>query len=520
MRLSSFIMTNMEPILQEWEDFARSLGAVTESMDAKALRDNAKQILEEVAADLETSQTEEHQEEKSKGNAEPSYPEAAESGAGRHGVVRAMEGFTLDQMVAEYRALRASVLRLWTKKQTSDVPFEAEQITRFNESIDAALAESIKRYGRDVQQLIASTYARDRMAALGTLSAGLGHDMGNALLPMGVSLSKLEQTTLTPETKPMLDALRRSIEHLRGLTRGLRALSADPADSRASPSTTELRSWWAEASSPYKWGLSPKVELHAVGLESPTLPVVAVPNHVLMQAVFNLVQNASDALGERGGNIWIAASVNEDRDAVALEVRDDGPGMDAQTLARCTDPFFTTKPRGRGTGLSLPIVRTAVERYGGRLIIKSAPDRGSSFTLIMPAAKRDDPPRSERIAILTLRDARMRAMVSTLLAGVGVQATIDDNPGRVALSQGKMGPHAPGFLWVSDDSGDPLEVQQFLVEGGPNVRVVMLGTILQTSPGSKADAALHDGRLIQIAASPDHVALQDALRRAVTEWAS
>src|SRR6187399_2068914 len=100
MRLSAFILENIEPILQEWEDFARALGAVTESMDAKALRDHAKQILRDVAADLETYQTEAQQEAKSKGNAPPAPSVARGTGAEQHGNVRATEGFTLDQMVS------------------------------------------------------------------------------------------------------------------------------------------------------------------------------------------------------------------------------------------------------------------------------------------------------------------------------------------------------------------------------------------------------------------------------------
>ena len=185
MRLSAFILGNMEPILQEWEDFARALGAVTASMDAKELRDHAKQILLDVAADLEIYQSREEREAKSKGIALGAIAAAVDSGAELHGDVRATEGFTLDQMLSEYRALRASVLRLWTKKGGIDPSSEAEQITRFNEAIDEALAASAKRYTRDVQRLIAAAHAKERMAALGTLSAGLGHDLSNVLMQSG-----------------------------------------------------------------------------------------------------------------------------------------------------------------------------------------------------------------------------------------------------------------------------------------------------------------------------------------------
>ncbi len=104
MRLSAFILAKMEPILQDWESFARSLGTVTSSMDAAALRDHAQLILRAVAADLETPQSLAQQEAKGEGDApaRPAYlpPSAATS----HGVLRAEEGFSLEEMVSEYRA--------------------------------------------------------------------------------------------------------------------------------------------------------------------------------------------------------------------------------------------------------------------------------------------------------------------------------------------------------------------------------------------------------------------------------
>jgi signal transduction histidine kinase len=159
------------------------------------------------------------------------------------------------------------------------------------------------------------------------------------------------------------------------------------------------------AVSPFTWTLPKGVRLHAAGLieAGSGLPAVRVPPHVLMQAAFNLVQNAAQALGQRNaanpgaeptGNIWITASLRpappgtpstRAEGAVYLTVRDDGPGMDAGTVARCTEAFFTTKAKDHGTGLGLFLVRTAVERHGGRLFVASKVGEGSSFTLILRA---------------------------------------------------------------------------------------------------------------------------------------
>jgi hypothetical protein len=120
MRLSEFIRTQRERIMAEWETFARSLGTVSESMDIIALRDHASQMLTVIATDLDTAQSDSEQHEKSVGNA-PAEDDGAQSStaAEAHGADRAERGFSTDQMVSEFRALRASVIRLWTERGAS-----------------------------------------------------------------------------------------------------------------------------------------------------------------------------------------------------------------------------------------------------------------------------------------------------------------------------------------------------------------------------------------------------------------
>ena len=113
MRLHDFILRDMESILVEWEAFAATLFPAAASMTPLALRDHAKQILEAVATDLSTPQTKQAQVDKSLGRA-PKLMEAPETAAQTHAVLRARSGFDINQLAAEYRALRASVQRLWT----------------------------------------------------------------------------------------------------------------------------------------------------------------------------------------------------------------------------------------------------------------------------------------------------------------------------------------------------------------------------------------------------------------------
>lgn len=117
MRLAPFILANLEPILVMWEDFARSIWPVAltdPTIDAIALRDHAEEILRSTAAEMMASQTTFEQSEKSQGRESGSRESADLNAASElHGVCRFDSGFELWAVVAEYRALRAAVIRLW-----------------------------------------------------------------------------------------------------------------------------------------------------------------------------------------------------------------------------------------------------------------------------------------------------------------------------------------------------------------------------------------------------------------------
>lgn len=150
MRLADFILHDMETILVQWEAFAGTLLPAAANMQALALRDHAQQILQAVAKDLSTAQTREAQAEKSMGRA-PTLSGAPETAAQTHALLRARSGFNIRQLAAEYRALRASVLRLWMDDCQPDTP-HLDDIIRFNEAIDQALAESVDLFSEQVDQ--------------------------------------------------------------------------------------------------------------------------------------------------------------------------------------------------------------------------------------------------------------------------------------------------------------------------------------------------------------------------------
>jgi signal transduction histidine kinase len=167
MRLSVFIERDMETILKEWESFAATLLPAAVDMNSQQLRDHAEHILRAVCKYLETSRNDEEQERKSKGLA-PGPIDASNTAAETHALLRAQGGFDVNQMTSEYRALRASVLHLWTKaNEPADIV--VTDMVRFNEAIDQAIAESVAFFNAQIE--------KERNLLLGML----GHDMRGPL---------------------------------------------------------------------------------------------------------------------------------------------------------------------------------------------------------------------------------------------------------------------------------------------------------------------------------------------------
>lgn len=152
MRLADFILHNIESVLQEWEDFAATLVPAEQSADKVLLRDHLKQMLETIVADLAQPETEHEEIKKSKGQDDSSGSQ--DTAAAIHGKERLALGFSLNAAVAEYRALRASVTRLWQKSLLNKPLPETAlgDLIRFNEAIDQSITESVTSYSFEKEQ--------------------------------------------------------------------------------------------------------------------------------------------------------------------------------------------------------------------------------------------------------------------------------------------------------------------------------------------------------------------------------
>ena len=139
MRLFTLIEINMDVILDEWDTFAKTF--FKDNSRRYLLRDHAREMLMEMMADMKTAQTAQEQVDKSKGVASPYHP--SDSAATVHGMMRSNEGLTAFEIAAEFRSLRASILRIWLPQIDVMTKEVVTDIIRFNESIDEALADSM-----------------------------------------------------------------------------------------------------------------------------------------------------------------------------------------------------------------------------------------------------------------------------------------------------------------------------------------------------------------------------------------
>jgi signal transduction histidine kinase len=179
MRLATFIRSSIESIAAEWELFAKSLLPEAE-FSKSVLRDGIADILAEIAADMERGQSDAQQKDKSEG--QPRRDPQVDNGAERHALARVKMGLSARQVISEFRALRATVIRMWHRNATEFDDLSLYDLTRFNEAVDQALTEAAVGYTFEVE--------KSRELFLGIL----GHDLRNPLAAIS-GLARLQLNT-------------------------------------------------------------------------------------------------------------------------------------------------------------------------------------------------------------------------------------------------------------------------------------------------------------------------------------
>ena len=372
MKLSKFLISHQTEILLEWDKFAREAAPAGSDLSKAALRDHARELLIGIAKDMEVNQSEEKQIVKSKGklSTQRDLGEAAKT----HGKARLQGGFTLKEVAAEFRALRASVMHLWLPSMTVKAQDFFDEIVRFNEGIDDALSESINSFSDE------TTRIRD------TFLAVLGHDLRNPLNVIALTgkfLTKAESTgsvhaagsRIAMSSARMDLMIKDLLEYGRTQLGGNLTLKRHVVD----------------------MGRVCQAILDEVRVAHPDQQFVlelsgdligSFDESRLEQVFANLLGNAA-RYSERGRPIEF--SVKGLADEIALNIHNVGPLIPAKSLKKIFEPLVQlveqtelSESSSHSVGLGLYIANVITQAHGGPVQARSSKRFGTNFTVLLP----------------------------------------------------------------------------------------------------------------------------------------
>ena len=362
----------MEQLLSEWESFARELLPTGKILNQAALRDDAETLLRAIALDMETAQSRDQQAQKSKGGGR-GEDRSLELSSHTHAHDRYAIGFDVNQLVAEYRAVRASVIRLWTQKMGQADRSALDELTRFNEAIDEMLADSVTLYTEIVER------------AKNLFLAVLGHDLRSPLSAVlgaaNVLLRSEESNDRTVKTAALI---------LRSSAR-MGQMVSDLIDF----TRTRLGDGVPIARSPMDLGVAIHEVIEEIGIAHPQHTLRSATNGDLRgrwdearmkQVLTNLIENAVQHCTI---NKPITVTGSGDSEQVVLSVHNDGPPIPERDRARIFEPLVsateTSSPIvSTNMGLGLYIVRQVVQAHGGTIDVASSKAAGTIFTAKFP----------------------------------------------------------------------------------------------------------------------------------------
>jgi signal transduction histidine kinase len=376
MTFSDFIKNNLDALVADWESFARKLPA-GRTMSALALRDHSREILQAIAEDMERSPSDEERAEESQDIT--ATKASTTSAAAEHGALRQMAGFDLVQLFAEFRAMRASVMAFWQRSGGSAADATSiEEIARFNEGMDKALAESVQRYSSEVGA------SRDMFLAV------LGHDLRGPLSAIDMSAMVLFRSGISDEGRQQA-ALR-----IQRASRGMKRLITDLLE------YTRTRLGAGIPVERTACDLGPVCEAslgdiragnpqqHFVQQISGDLNLQADASR-LQQALSNLLNNAV----QHGNRLTpVLLEVAGDSRAIVVKVSNSGEPIPSDALASIFEPLVQAPNANTGVhdssktslGLGLFIVREIVLAHGGTIGVESSAAAGTVFTIRLPRA--------------------------------------------------------------------------------------------------------------------------------------
>jgi signal transduction histidine kinase len=348
---------------------------------------------------------------------------------------------------AKRRALSAGAKDFLTKPfDTTEVVLRIENLlhARFLHRELQRQNEMLEEQVRDrTQQFIQS----EKLAAMGSLLAGVAHELNNPLSVVMGQAALLQQMAGEGPMAPRAEKITKAAERCARIVKNFLALARQQPMERQ---TVSLNRVVEEAVELLAYPL--RVDSVETALElAPDLPDIWADPHQLHQVVVNLVSNAHQAMRaiETRRRILLTTRLDAASGQVQLEVTDTGPGIPEDVQRRIFEPFFTTKPVGQGTGLGLSLCQGIVERHGGAIGVASRPGQGATFFVHLPIDLRHTEraevaraslrsPISEKTVLIIDDDRDVAETLGDFLRCDGHQAEIAAN-GTVALEKLRAG---------------------------------------------------------------------------------
>ncbi len=245
----------------------------------------------------------------------------------------------------------------------------------------ASMAREIADRERKVSEVREQLVHAEKLAALGVLSAEISHEIKNPLTSV-LGFAQLAQKSTDPEDiKDSLQTIERQtrkvremLDNMLSFTRLEKAQTADVDLTGVVRETLEL--------------VRHQLQAHRIRVETvfeAQDPKVRGNASQLQQVVLNLIMNAQHAMQPGGGTLRVSID-GDSNGKLRLSVKDTGSGMSEEIKAQLFKPFFTTKPKGKGTGLGLSVSQTIIEQHSGEIRVDSAPGAGTTFTITLPSA--------------------------------------------------------------------------------------------------------------------------------------
>jgi signal transduction histidine kinase len=364
--LSGFISEHMEEIVAQWEEFAHTLLPAAATMTSLALRDHAGPILHAIAKDLGRARS----------AMAPLHTPGEETAATVHGALRHLSGFSLTQLGSEYRALRASVIKLWRSQLAHEHDGALDDLTRFNEAVDQALAESI------------ASYADARARSRDTFLAILGHDLRSPLSAVSMAGHYLARAAMLAgnQESQAVARIQRGASRMDAMIRDLLEYTR-----------TQLGQGMPIVRESCDVGAICDAALEEMKSSHPDRAFCLATSGELggffdrarlEQAFANLLNNA---VQHGAPDSPVVVEAHGTPEAISVHVRNDGTPIPADALQVIFNPLVRVPnasraddARSTNLGLGLFIARSIVQAHGGTLEVESSEASGTTFTARLP----------------------------------------------------------------------------------------------------------------------------------------